>query len=270
MEDSLKISFFGGSTGYQGEPPIPALLEEKLSNKLGRPVQVANFSVVSSNHRQHLHNIIESREFFKPDIVIFYGGYNETLQSAFYDPRPGYPYNFYYRNETSPFRQLLVRYSPTFFMLEELLTKQGVGGITGLTRLRKAEMPLSEQWNVRIIDKYLETLDLATDVTSAFKSDKCTDGVFFFFYQPYQVPDDFLATHASIREQVKHSEYGYDISNIFEKSNMSNISVYTDIVHVRQTGRTAVANEMTALLSSDSRLLNCFDTPGGTGQAVEQ
>ena len=130
-EDSLKISFFGGSTGYQGEPPIPVLLEEKLTKKLGRPVQVANFSVVSSNHRQHLHNIIESREFFKPDIVIFYGGYNETLQSAFYDPRPGYPYNFYYRNETSPFRQILVRYSPTFFMLEELLTKNESAGSPG-------------------------------------------------------------------------------------------------------------------------------------------
>jgi len=78
---------------------------------LGIVVFMANYSVVSSHHRQHLHGIIEYLPPFEPDVVIFYGGYNETLQSAYYDPRPGYPYNYFYRSETKPFFKLLLENS---------------------------------------------------------------------------------------------------------------------------------------------------------------
>lgn len=258
-DEALRISFFGGSTGYQGEPPIPTLLQDKLSKKLGMPVQVANFSVVSSNHRQHLHNIIESRDIYEPDIVIFYGGYNETLQTAYYDPRPGYPYNFYYRDETHPLRQLLIRYSPTFYMLEELLTKHNMGGITCLNRLRHAEMPLSDHWNKRVIENYMDTLELAGNVTHAFASEKCSRGTFFFFYQPYQVPANFQFTHSSVRKMIAASIYGHDISDTFEKYGMTASNIYTDIVHVTQEGRNSVAEEMAEKLIGDNRFLACLN-----------
>jgi hypothetical protein len=107
----FKIAFWGGSTGYGGSPPITKILERELINRLKQSVFVANYSVVSSNHRQHLHGVIEFLPQFKPDLIIFYGGYNETIQTAFYDPRPGYPYNYFYRSETTPFVKLLLRNS---------------------------------------------------------------------------------------------------------------------------------------------------------------
>lgn len=207
-QEALKISFFGGSTGYQGEPPIPSLLEEKLKNNLGVPVQIANLSVVSSNHRQHLHNIIESRSLFWPDVVIFYGGFNETLSHAYYDPRPGFPYNYFYRNETSPLNQFLIRYSPTFHLIDELLTKYGAGGLTPLAELRKNEKPFSSQWNEEIIRMYFDTMMLARNVAESFESQHCEKPVFLFFYQPYQVPDEFIHVHDEIRKTISNNSFG--------------------------------------------------------------
>ena len=252
--DALKIAFFGGSTGYNGEPPIASLIESRLNANSKFRVQVANFSVVSSNHRQHLHNILESRSLFQPDVVIFYGGYNETLQAAYYDPRPGFPYNFFYRNETPPFNQLLIRYSPTFYMLDELLTKKGIGGLTPLAKLRTQEAPFSEQWNEAIIRNYFDTMYLAHSITGSFESQYCGKPVFLFFYQPYQVPAEFIQTHEKIREAINDYSFGYDVSNTFEKRNMD---VYTDIVHVTQAGREAIAEEITRQLESNAEFMQC-------------
>jgi hypothetical protein len=109
--DDFIIAFFGGSTGYMGDPPIARVVESELNKILHVKVFVANYSVVSSNHRQHLHAMIEYLPKFKPDLVVFYGGYNETISYAYYDPRPGYPYNFFYREETSPLTKLLIQNS---------------------------------------------------------------------------------------------------------------------------------------------------------------
>ena len=58
-------------------------------------VGVYNFGSVSSNHSQHVHRLIEFSDRYSFDLVIFYGGGNETFQYANYDPRPGYPYIFF-------------------------------------------------------------------------------------------------------------------------------------------------------------------------------
>ena len=55
----LKIAFFGGSTGYSGRSTIAQIVEKELEKLTGKSVFVANYSVISSNHRQNLHGIIE-------------------------------------------------------------------------------------------------------------------------------------------------------------------------------------------------------------------
>jgi hypothetical protein len=252
--DAIKIAFFGGSTGYQGDPPIPSLLESRLNAGGRSRVQVANFSVVSSNHRQHLHNIIESRSLFRPDVVIFYGGYNETLQPAGYDPRPGYPYNFFYRNETPPLNQWLIRYSPTFFLIDKLLTGHGIDGLTPLAALRRQQQPFSAHWDRAIIRNYFDTLELARTVSGAFPSPHCGKTLFLFFYQPYQVPAKFLPVHNEIRSSIGRYSYGYDLSDTFRKRGLD---VFTDIVHVTQPGREAISAEMAGRLLTNAEFLHC-------------
>ena len=44
----------------------------------------------------------------KVDLVIFYGGWNETVAQAAYDPRPGYPLNFFYIHDGSHWKKFLI------------------------------------------------------------------------------------------------------------------------------------------------------------------
>lgn len=257
--EALSIAFFGGSTGYNGQPPIALLVESLLNEQAGIKVQVANFSVVSSNHRQHLHNILESREIFNPDVVIFYGGYNETVQSGFYDPRPGYPYNYYYRNETSSLGKLLIRYSPTFYMVDKLLTEKGHGGLTPLAGLRKTERPFSADWNASVVQKYFDTVSLAHETTRAFQSRHCGKTGFLFFYQPYQVPKEFFDSHIAIRERLAGYSYGYDVSDVFSGSGPG---IFTDVVHVKQQGREVIAKEITRILLGNDEFNECINADG--------
>lgn len=224
--DDLKVAFFGGSTGYEGNPTISKVVEQKLAKLIGQSVFVANYSVVSSNHRQHLHGILEYLPRFCPDIIIFYGGYNETVQSAFYDPRPGYPFNYFYRGETSPFSKLLLENSA---IMGEIDKRTGI--FTGLKKLRDQQRPLSDDWNKKILSSYFETLMLSKNVASTIESKYFGKAKFFAFYQPYQVPKEFLSTHSEIKKQIREMDYVFDVSSEY---NGLGKGVYRDIVHVNQ------------------------------------
>ena len=68
-----------------------------------------NFSSVSSNHNQHLNRLIKFSNL-NFDFVVFYGGFNETFQTLFADPRPGYPFNFWTVGELHPLKFTLLKY----------------------------------------------------------------------------------------------------------------------------------------------------------------
>lgn len=229
---TFKIAFFGGSTGYLGDPPIASIMEQELSKALELDIHVANFSVVSSNHRQHLHAILEYLPGYEPDLIIFYGGYNETVHGATYDPRPGYPYNFFYRSELGDLRKLLIRHSALAGMFD---IKTGL--ISGLNDLRNEQKPLSDEWNNAIVSKYFETLELANRMTHTIHSNRYGKSRFIAFYQPYQVPEQFMAHHQLIRDRVGSLEYAHDVSSRYDALGKS---VYSDDVHVYQEARDAM------------------------------
>jgi hypothetical protein len=241
--NDLKIAFFGGSTGYYGNPPISKIVEKELEKLLGLSVFVANYSVVSSNHRQHLHMIIEFLPQFKPDVVIFYGGFNTTLQSALYDPRPGYPYNFFYRGETSPFVKLLLENSAIIGEIDKRL-----GVLTGLAKLRKEQQPFSDGWNKRIAQKYFETLMLANNVTSTIESKRYKKTIFFAFYQPYQVPREFMPTHNRIKNRISTLTYAFDVSSEYDPLGEE---VYLDVVHVNQHAHEVMGTKIAKIVAKE-------------------
>ena len=116
-EKQLSIAFFGGSTGYEGNPPIVDLVNQKLNSDNIKTI-VYNFSSVSSNHNQHLHRLLKFSKY-NFDIVIFYGGFNETFQTLYADPRPGYPFNFWTVGELHPLKFTLLKYSPFFSEIDK-------------------------------------------------------------------------------------------------------------------------------------------------------
>ena len=253
---ALKIAFYGGSTGYGGEPPIASLLEKDLSQSLGRPVSIANFSITSSNHRQHLHNLIETRKIFEPDIVLFYGGYNETAQQGTYDPRPGFPYNFYYRDEMKPSLQWLLSISPTLSILDWVGVHQEWFSITPLHQLRMQMHVYSKAWADSIVGKYFETLDLAKNVSSGFTSKYCGGAVQFrYVYQPYRVPENMKYIHQEIQKNIALSKNGYDLSGAYQELGPQ---IYTDIVHVKQAANEVMAQKISQALLNDTSLKKCL------------
>ena len=252
---TIKIAFFGGSTGYLGNPPIAILLENYLNKEFGSNFKIANFSVVSSNHRQHIHNIIETNKFFKPDLIIFYGGYNETAQTAFYDPRPGYPYNFFYRMETKPWIRTLLEISPFLNTLNRLGVKFGLFDFTGLSKLRTEVQPYSETWVTDIHYNYFETLNYAEKLAKTFASPHCSSAAKFrAIYQPYQVPTALNALDVKIRNSIKYLPHVYDTSQLFNERK----DIYDDIVHINNEGNKIMARKIFDLLKNDKSILLCL------------
>jgi hypothetical protein len=245
-QNDLKIAFFGGSTGYYGDPPIPNIVSEKLEELTGLSVFVANYSVVSSNHRQHLHGIIEFLPQFKPDMVIFYGGHNETLQSASYDPRPGYSYNYFYRAETSALVKLLIENSA---IIGEIDKRMGV--FTGYEKLRREQQPFSDGWNNRMVEKYFETLRLANSVASIIESQRFGKTRFFAFYQPYQVPKELLSAHNDIKNKISSIKYVFDVSSEFD---ILGKGIYSDIVHVNQLANEVMGAKIAQIIVKELQL----------------
>ena len=243
--NDIKIAFFGGSTGYQGSPPIATVVETTLERLLSKSVHVANYSVVSSNHRQHLHGLLESFNTAQPDLVIFYGGFNEMLGSADYDPRPGYPYNHFYRAETGSLTKLLIQHSA---IAAEIDKKYGV--LSGIGALRQTERPLSEEWNRRVADKYFETLDLAHRVTGTFASSVLERARFMAFYQPYIVNPVFEETHTSVKNRIRAIPYVFDVSSAYDALGPS---TYTDPVHVNQAAKNLMGETIGEIVADELR-----------------
>ena len=244
--NDLKIAFFGGSTGYNGSPPIAGVIEKRLNALLGESVFVANYSVVSSNHRQHLHGIIEFLPDFRPDLVIFYGGYNDTVQGASYDPRPGYPYSFFYRSETGPFIKLLLQNSA---IIGEIDKRTGI--LSGIRKLRNDHLPFSDDWNKRTADKYFETLMLANNVAGTIESERFGKTRFLAFYQPYQVPEHFMSTHNEIKERIGRTKYGFDVSSEYDALGRA---VYRDSVHVDQRAKDVMGATIAGIVAEEIQL----------------
>jgi len=233
--NTLQIAFFGGSTGYNGEPPIINLIEKKL-NKKNIKNKTFNFSSVSSNHNQHVHRLVKYSDL-NFDIIIFYGGFNETLQTYLYDPRPGYPFNFWIRNELNELKYLLLKYSAIYAEYE----KQ-TGNVSNIQKIKKDLNFKSDEWLSDLINNYYVTLSKAKKISeNAINSNFCKKTKFFGFYQPISKnrSDDFSK---KIIKTTKNffidKKILIDISGILDEND------FTDSIHITQSSKNIIAEEI--------------------------
>ena len=241
--DAFRIAFFGGSTSYFGNPPIPEKLEEELDRLLPFDSFVASYAVLSSNHRQHLHAIVEYLLATEVDLVVFYGGYNETIQTMIYDPRPGYPYNYFFRGELGTIWKLLMEHSAILGTID-----RATGVFSGRRQLRQEHQPLSEDWNDEILGNYFETLDFARQIAGSIPSLRCGNAQFLAFYQPYRVPEEFVSTHERIKRSAESVDYVVDVSSTYD---VYEEDVFKDRVHVKQYARDLMAKRLAELIVRD-------------------
>ena len=242
----LKIAFFAGSTGFYGTPPIPEILSQNLKQK-GIDNVVFNFSSVSSNHSQHLHRLLNFLSW-KFDVIIFYGGGNETLSYYFYDTRPGYPYNFFIRNEISPIKHTLIRYSSFFGKLDK-----STGWLSGFKKLQRNKNKNYNNWSDSIAENYLNDLKIAERLTkgSVF-SEVCKQSIFIPITQPMKIDfnierEDFkvhfdkiklLVNKINVKKELKNLE------NYLNYSYLNNKIIFSDELHTTQDSKKIISSVM--------------------------
>lgn len=74
---------------------LPGLIQEQLRVEGIHDVQVFNFGVLSFRLEQMLSLFLHVLVDLKPDAVMILAGGNDVVMPVHFDPRPGYPYNFY-------------------------------------------------------------------------------------------------------------------------------------------------------------------------------
>ena len=233
--DSYNVAIFGGSTTYHGNPPIINLVANELKDQ-GISIDAFNFGSVSSNHSQHVHRLLEFSDRYRFDLVIFFGGVNESLQYASYDPRPGYPYNFFFRNELAQWKQTLLRISSILGTIDIY-----TGGlISGLRSLRATE--IDAQWTDEIAINYWRDLGLANSISRALvKPDLCVSTNFLSVLQPAN-PSAGLETDLwnSLMLSQSERESSLDWSHL-DFSYLQPMMQFTDIAHVTQQSNELIA-----------------------------
>ena len=263
--DSQKanIIFFGGSTGYLGEPPVPVIATEILANELDTEINLINASVVSSNHRQHLHFLLELLPHCKPDAVIVYGGHNELASPVLYDPRPGYPYNFYFNSDTEPAIQWLVRNSSSAYVLDRIGVKTNLYSLTAQKTVRDSVGYGSSEWQLALAEDYIDTMGLFDELTSGITGTTCGEETLVFkVYQPYNLPDEVRLANTNVRKWYEIQDDSLDLFHLSETLTPE----FTDAVHLTQDGRQIMGEAIGKWLATRSALQgvlsNCPSTIG--------
>ena len=230
------IGFFGGSTGYNGAPPIIELLSQKLKKNNFDNINI-NFSSVSSNHNQHLHRLLEFNEY-NYDIIIFYGGANETLQHYYYDNRPGYPYNFYLHDSNAN--------KDINFLIKK---SNIIGEVDKLYNVYLEFDPKTsneddyKNWRFSVKKNYFTTIKKAKEITkNIIKPNKCKKTSFVAIYQP-MVP---LAGRAE--DLVNYVGSDLNENEIFDFSDLKDDVKFTDHSHIDQKSKNIVADNIYSIV----------------------
>jgi len=247
-QEQLSIAFFGGSTGYNGNPPIISLVGQNLNSQNINTV-IYNFSSVSSNHNQHLNRLLKFSNY-KFDLVIFYGGFNETFQTLFSDPRPGYPFNFWTVGELHPLKFVLLKYFP--FIAE--IDKQ-TGKISGINKIRNEVKLGSDEWLNKLLNNYIDTHLKTKKLTEEFiEPNLCNKSTFMGIYQPISLPkitNELLEKLKpnlkekivnKTKEKIKRHDFIVDLSDLYEEN------MFTDSAHVNEEAKNIMALEITKVI----------------------
>lgn len=234
-KNTIQIAFFGGSTGYNGNPPIIKIVERLLTEK-NKKVETYNFSSVSSNHNQHIHRLVKYSDL-NFDLVIFYGGFNETLQTYFYDPRPGYPFNFWVRNELDNLKYFLLKYSSIFSEYESY-----TGNFSGINQIKEDIDFMSDEWLNNLIENYYSTLIKGKKISEKILiRNACDETKFFAFYQPISLQKSEEFTKKIIKSTksfFKNKEILIDLSQHISEDN------FTDLTHINQQAKNIMGKQI--------------------------
>ncbi len=262
-DDTYRIIFLGGSSLVMGEKTIPDLVEESFQAVLNKKkVEVLNFGVVSSSVRQDLSRLVHEVLDLKPDLVVFYHGYNELMNPIIGDPRPGYPFNFGINaknplaikraNEISILDLLVLRST----LLRQYFPNFVEGFVLQTDKLKRSVGKFSSEWRGKIVNDYWNTLEKIQKISTSHQFDIA------IFFQPVALGEkDFFEEsrrfYKEKRENFKLmandlvadkrvSDFKFFDLRSFFKENQEN--PFRDLVHIKDEYRKSVAKALSEKL----------------------
>jgi lysophospholipase L1-like esterase len=180
-QTTLKVWFFGGSTAWgKGAPDfatIPSYLSAKLNAQGGVCVELINLGVDAYNTNQELIYLTQQlKSGWRPEVVIFYDGYNDAAVGAF---RPALPEaHFDYTEIKTKFESAIINWPGVAVRSHPLNLLRGIR-----YNLRGRHLPLysQEEWISRArrtLDNYEFNLELARVLAKSYRFKV------HFFWQP--------------------------------------------------------------------------------------
>ena len=190
-----------------------------------------------------MHRIIKYHDIFNFDFVVFYGGWNETIQYVNYDPRPGYPYNFFFRNDLSLIKKLILKYSS---ILGEFDMHTGI--INGRAKLVLSTK--TEDWEKKIINKYWRDLEVANNITNKLtKPNTCKNPLFISVTQPGIPRTSEEEKIWSLLKQSQNKNFNTWSHSDFTNEN-ENVK-FKDGVHLLQDSRNYIGKKISNIIFSE-------------------
>jgi lysophospholipase L1-like esterase len=199
-ENEFRVFVLGGSTVLLGSPlsnTIPGVIETDLRAGGLKQARVYNFGVVSFVSAQELALLVHRLVTLKPDLVIAYDGGNDLYEPWFYDPRPGYPFNFFvWEAALAPIQRPSTRTLADFVedsaLSRFLLDPKERQNRIRLRDLRHKVAYRSARWKREIVQAY------TSNVVAMCRFSRANGILFASFFQP--------TLHYSLNLDARHKE----------------------------------------------------------------
>lgn len=266
-----RVFVVGGSSVFEGRPPLPVLLEARLKEMGFADLRCFNYGVVSSVSGMDLARVVFEIADLEPDMVVMYSGGNDVMSPLFYDPRPGYPFNFI-AYENNPLLQRDMRPYPAFTLLaygSHALRLLAPGffarRLGGLDEVRHEARYGSVEWRERIAGTYTTHLVKSQRVSRAFGAR------FVAFFQPVLLyksafgleEREIVASLQGVSDTVRdlrqrtqrhldgaRSDAGLDVVDLSGAFDRVPDDVFYDYIHVTEPGNRMLAEAMALHIAS--------------------
>jgi hypothetical protein len=278
--DEYRVLVLGGSAAFNGVPlsrSIPGELERRYLESGRARARVYNWGVVSAVSGQELALLVHHGVDYAPDLVIAYDGANDVIGPYWYDPRPGYPFDFlvveagraYLTGRGTPTRRRLL----TLLMAESHALRALFGPVAyqilDFDGKRAETGYRSEAWQAQIVDAYVRNVEKMCMVGNAYRFRVAVVLQPLWLFKKTTVgrerqvdaPGEFRRfidiSYRRIRERLATLQRAHgpsctfvDLSEMFDDAKQE---VFWDFIHVSNEGNRLVAEEIYRRLGEGRR-----------------
>ncbi len=253
----VRIFVLGGSTVSEGNPPFPALLEKSLQKK-NKNIHIFNYGVVSQNSSQELIRVVKEVSDLSPDLIVLYDGGNDIMDPYYWDPRPGYTYNFM-AYENNPIFNPEIKSYPLWSMIglgsrliRLMFFEYYQNEFFGLKALRQSHGYMTVEWMNRVAKTYVSNHIKTQLFAKALRAQSLSIFQPMLFYKNrLSVEESHLSANdknakdyaLSLRQLVLNEAQNHlktdpnfnfeDLSDAFVDTE---VSVFGDYIHPNQAG----------------------------------